>query len=99
MKIAGRFSIRDLIMTASIGEGTAQNYISKLLKAGYITVVAKVDQSLPVRERKGLRGCYRLIRNTGRLAPIVRDDGCWDQNQQVLYPNQNEGSSHEQNVA
>lgn len=29
---------------------------------------------------------YQLLRDTGRFAPIVRQNGCWDQNQQRLYP-------------
>jgi hypothetical protein len=101
IKIAGRFTLLDLTMTASVSEGTANTYVCKLIRTGYIQMAKPVDQQLAPKEKKGARAVYRLMRDTGRLAPMVRNNGCWDQNEQRLYQytDLQQESCHEQYVA
>lgn len=86
MKISGRFTLADLMLTAGVGQRQAWFFTDRLVRTGYVKVLFKVDKFLPVRARGGLTGRYQLARDTGRHTPICRDNGCWDQNQQRLYP-------------
>jgi hypothetical protein len=100
MKIAQRFTIRDLSMTAGVGEGSAGIYVNRLVQAGYLRIFRPVNVHQPNRLRRGQLTVYQLVRNTGRLAPMVRSAGCWDQNEQGLYPfTLKSEASHEQDVA
>ncbi|HEB4980873.1 TPA: hypothetical protein R0E67_004479 [Aeromonas dhakensis] len=67
-------------MTSNSTSNHAAIYTKALTKAGYVKVLAKAMPHL------GEVAKYRLLRDTGRHAPIVRRNGCWDQNQQRLYP-------------
>lgn len=94
MKISRHFKAIDLSITAEVGIKSASRYIGLLIRAGYIQ---QMDRGVikPVLERN-----YLLIRDTGRLSPMVRanPNGCWDQNQQRFYPFQvKEGT--DENVA
>lgn len=86
MKISRSFSASDLTLTAGVCRKSADEYIRKLLAAGYLSVICRVDTRKPNQEINGQSSSYRLIRNSGRLAPMVRVDGCWDQNEQRFYP-------------
>jgi len=86
MKISGRFTLADLMLTAGVGQRQAWYFTDRLVRAGYVKVLFKVDNFLPVMERRGLTGRFQLVRDTGRHAPVCRSNGCWDQNQQRLYP-------------
>ena len=94
MKISRFFTLTDLMLTAETGQKQAWFYTDRLVKAGYVKVLFKVDSLLPVPARHGLTGRYQLVRDTGRYAPLCRDHGCWDQNQQQLYPFQREEETH-----
>ncbi|CAJ1920363.1 hypothetical protein [Aeromonas veronii] len=80
MKISRTFGLIELAMTSNTATNSASIYTRSLVKAGYLKVlVAAVPH-------KGIASKYLLTRDTGRHAPIVRRNGCWDQNQQRLYP-------------
>ncbi|WP_328222404.1 hypothetical protein [Aeromonas caviae] len=80
MKISRVFTLTELAMTSNSTSNHAGVYAKALAKAGYVKVQAK---AMPHR---GEVAKYQLLRDTGRFAPIVRQNGCWDQNQQLLYP-------------
>lgn len=80
MKISRVFTLTELAMTSNSTSNHAGVYAKALAKAGYVKVQAK---AMPHR---GKVAKYQLLRDTGRFAPIVRQNGCWDQNQQRLYP-------------
>jgi hypothetical protein len=80
MKISRVFTLTELAMTSNSTSNHAGVYAKALAKAGYVKVQAK---AMPHR---GEVAKYQLLRDTGRFAPIVRQNGCWDQNQQRLYP-------------
>lgn len=80
MKISRMFTLTELAMTSNSTSNHAGVYAKALAKAGYVKVQAK---AMPHR---GEVAKYQLLRDTGRFAPIIRKNGCWDQNQQRLYP-------------
>ncbi|MFL9603184.1 hypothetical protein [Aeromonas dhakensis] len=86
MKISRRFTLADLMITANTNRNTAWHYTNELVRAGYVRLVVHVNPKMSVQDKYGLANIYQLIRDTGRFAPIRRDNGCWDQNQQRLYP-------------
>lgn len=79
MKMLGTFDYRDLAIAASTDEiavrpATAKAYLKHLLRAGYLAVAAP---AAPPRRA----AVYRLVRNTGPLAPMIqRTDWVWDPN-------------------
>ena len=85
LKIQKIVSVIDLVCLASVTQANAEKYMRKLVAAGYARLKYAVDISKPNKEIKGQVSTYQLIKDTGRLCPIVRADGCWDQNQQQLY--------------
>lgn len=82
MKISRHFTPVDLSITTGASIKSAARYIRSLMRAGYISQIDRGSNRLLV-ERS-----YLLIRDTGRLPPMIRanPEGCWDQNQQRLYP-------------
>lgn len=92
MLINCTFGQDDLVMTCGVNSRNAHGFIEKLISAGYVKVLYRKDKELPVSERKPSR--YQLVRDTGRHAPICRENGCWDQNEQRLYPFLTEESEH-----
>lgn len=83
MKMHRVFTRVDLIMTAEVTDSHAKDYLSALHKAGYVRFVVKVKAG---QKSKGQMSRYCLLRDTGHLAPIIRKDGVWDQNEQRFYP-------------
>ncbi|WP_299494921.1 hypothetical protein [uncultured Shewanella sp.] len=81
LRIHTKANKRLIMTTTTVKSGLIYRYLLQLVKSGYLK---------PLNARKGRpRGqCihYRLIRNSGRLAPQVRNNGVYDQNQQVFYP-------------
>lgn len=82
MKIARTFTVSSLLSSVDIRKGSAKEYVSSLVKAGYLKVIRPAKR-LPNKEGK-----YLLVRDTGRLAPRrCRDKrGMWDQNEQKFFP-------------
>lgn len=79
MKMLGSFTPRDLAVAATTDDvavkvTTAQAYVKHLQRAGYLAVV------VPASHGGGL-AVYRLVRNSGPLAPMIqRTDWVWDPN-------------------
>ncbi|EGR1044235.1 hypothetical protein VCSRO12_0209 [Vibrio cholerae] len=82
MKIEQVFSIKSITSTLDIKESTANRFVKKLQKAGYLV---RVINSRRVASNE-FNYRYRLIKDTGRLAPLSRRNGLWDLNEQKFYP-------------
>ena len=80
MKINKTVSKSGLVMSSGATVHTVAGYLLALVNTGYLKRLNSTcsDKHMPSR--------YVLVRDTGRYAPIVRKNGCWDQNQQRLYP-------------
>lgn len=77
MKIGGCFTISSVVASIEVPQTTAYAYIRPLQRAGYLKLIRTGPNK------------YRLIRDSGRLAPIVRKTGCWDQNLMQLFTFEN----------
>ncbi|WP_128342251.1 hypothetical protein [Aeromonas caviae] len=88
MKISRTFTKLELVMTADTTARTVEGYIHALVKAGYLKMLS------PAIPSKNIPTKYLLLRDTGRFAPMRRKNGCWDQNQQRLYPYLVEEGTH-----
>ena len=98
MKISRVFTAKSVCVTSGGTEKAALTYIQKLKKAGYVEMLCQSDRArVPLYQNRQI-ATFRLIRDTGRKAPIARKDGCFDQNDGVFYPF-NKGVKNEQNVA
>lgn len=98
MKISRVFTVKSVCVTSGGTENGALSYIRKLKNAGYVEMLCQSDRArVPIYQNRQV-ATFRLIRDTGRKAPIVRADGCFDPNDGVFYPF-NKGDEHEQNVA
>ncbi|MCX9564934.1 hypothetical protein IG518_20580, partial [Vibrio cholerae] len=82
MKIEQVFSIKSITSTLDIKESTANRFVKKLQKAGYLVRV--INGRRVASNEFNYR--YRLIKDTGRLAPLSRRNGLWDLNEQKFYP-------------
>ncbi|WP_283132507.1 hypothetical protein [Enterovibrio norvegicus] len=83
MKIERKFTAHSIVSSINVALPTAYDYIRTLVKAGYIELLPGSRRS---RRLDTMKYRYLLVRDTGRLAPIARKNGCWDQNEQKLYP-------------
>jgi len=90
MKMHKHFTRQDLQMTAEVTDSHAKSYLSALHKSGYVSFLLKVKAG---QKSKGKLSRYSLLRNTGKLAPLVRKTGVWDQNEQVFYPFESTGGN------
>lgn len=92
MLINRSFGLADLMLTCDSQLSKSYTYVERLVRAGYVKVLHRRGNHLPFNERE--LSHYQLVRDTGRLAPIIRPNGCWDQNEQRLYPFLTEESDH-----
>jgi predicted HTH transcriptional regulator len=81
MKIEQSFTARSITASVDIKEATAHRFITQLLKAGYLERI--INSRKVIKNRFSYR--YRLIRDTGRLAPKLRKNGLWDMNEERFY--------------
>jgi len=80
MRILRVFSYADLQATAEAGRDNVRKFCQALHRAGYLR--------LERPKRNGKKGGYqvfRLVRDTGPNAPIPRDVGVYDLNQEKVY--------------
>lgn len=66
----GNFTLPDLVATAAIAESNARHYLRALDRGGYLRRLRK-----PEPGRASGHALWRLIRDTGPVAPRVRRDG------------------------
>ncbi|ODS10957.1 hypothetical protein [Vibrio scophthalmi] len=95
MKIARKFTVESLLSSIDVKQTSAQQYTKSLLDTGYLKL------NLTGKTQKGIKNgynVYTLIRDTGRLAPKLMKEGCWDQNEQKLYPFTKGGNGKAQRV-
>lgn len=85
IKIERKFSVTSILASIDAPKTTAYSYIRQLVRAGYVELVFD-GKKAKGRANGTAENRYLLVRDTGRLAPIGRKDGCWDQNEQKLYP-------------
>lgn len=79
-KIEG-FTVRDLATIAEVSEKDVYYYVSKLYASGYLKVIGK--EKMPGRRAVRI---YKLIRDTGVLAPI-EISCCYDCNlRKIMLP-------------
>lgn len=81
MRVHRRFTASDIASSAAVKIGTAQAYIGKLLRVGYLRRTNPMPRSGP-----GVIGIYVLIRDSGPNTPRLRADGsAWDVNKRELF--------------
>jgi hypothetical protein len=82
MRVLLRFDSGDLVVTTEATDRTVQTYLRALHRAGYVRMLKRQAGGRP-----GSRSLYQLVRDSGPLAPVVRQDGSgvWDQNTQQLH--------------
>ncbi|ENM3953836.1 hypothetical protein ACT7T5_002713 [Vibrio cholerae] len=83
MKIEKVFTAHSIVAAIQSAVPSAYSYIGSLMKAGYVQLVFNGKK---IKGQRTEKHRYTLIRDTGRLAPIVRKDGIWDLNEQKFYP-------------
>lgn len=66
-----------------------RRYLLALERSGYVRC-QRIDNRQAPADKAGLENCYRLIRNSGPKAPIIRLNpaAMYDQNTKTLYPMQ-----------
>lgn len=70
MRVMRRFSRGELMTTAEAGQRTVEGYVRALRDAGYLRLARA-----RVNGRPGSSDIWALARDSGPLAPIVRQDG------------------------
>lgn len=70
MRILRTFTVPDLTATADASETNTVKYVRGLYRAGYLRCVRQKDSG-----RRGGHPVYRLVRDTGPLAPRLQRDG------------------------
>jgi len=75
MRQLPRFTTGDLEATADVSKNHAQRYVQALVEVGYVGLVTAATQG-----KKGARAVYRLVRNTGPVAPRITKEGVRDIN-------------------
>lgn len=91
LKILNTCSMDQIMLTSDASLNSVSKYMQALEKAGYVKCTNRRKQPDGRRKVVGKYRVYMLLRNTGRLYPIVRGEGCWDQNQQNLYSYHSKG--------
>ncbi|MGL5028453.1 MAG: hypothetical protein ACRC6P_21135 [Shewanella oncorhynchi] len=69
MRILRSFNYPELVSTTGINVGQIRTYCSLLMRFGYVRLVVAVPNHLPPKERIGQYATYRLIKDTGPIAP------------------------------
>lgn len=81
IRILRVFNLPDLVATAEIGEENAKKYVRGLERAGYLRRVREKRNGC-----KGGHAAWRLVRDTGRLAPRLQTNGItYDVNEHELH--------------
>ena len=85
IRFLNSFSVDEVMAASEQTRSNVNRYISSLVQYGYVVKTRKqrVDSS---HKRPSTPNRYLLVNSTGRLYPIVRAQGLWDQNRKVLIP-------------
>lgn len=92
MRVFKVFTTEQIEATAGITRDNLRKYIKALRKSGYLRLVRPKQNG----KSQG-HAIWRLIRNSGARAPIVRMDGSgvYDPNHGVVYPYREEGATRD----
>lgn len=75
MRQLKRWDTADLEATADVSKNHAQRFVMALVEVQYVVLVTPAG-----RGRNGPRAIYRLVRNTGPVAPRITEQGILDNN-------------------
>lgn len=84
MRFLNDFTVGDLMATAECTRSTAERFICDLVRFEYVFISKPQQRNARMSERKGSEVRYRMLKNTGRVYPIIRPDGLYDQNTKQL---------------
>jgi hypothetical protein len=80
MRVIRRFDVGQLMVATDATRTNAQDYVSKLVRAGFLRMAVKGNATA---RRMAI---YQLVRDSGPLAPITRKTGdTFDQNTKTTY--------------
>ncbi|MCG9722141.1 hypothetical protein [Shewanella sp. Isolate7] len=79
MRMLRTFTYPDLVATAEVSMSTARTYCSLLQEHGYVKLI-RTPKHLPNKEREGKVATYRLVKDTGPIAPKRQGEGIHDAN-------------------
>ncbi|MCH4295602.1 hypothetical protein MJ923_14940 [Shewanella sp. 3B26] len=80
MRILRTFTYPDLVATAEVSISTARTYCCLLIRFGYVRVVRPRPDHLPNAQRTGQCASFRLVKDSGPIAPKRQGDGLYDTN-------------------
>ena len=80
MRILRSFNYPDLVATAEVSMSTARTYCNLLMKFGYVRQVKARPNHLPNQQRIGEYAGFRLVKDTGPLAPKRQKGALFDAN-------------------
>lgn len=80
MRVLRTFTVCDLVATTGCSDSTARAYLSLLTKFGYVRRLPSTHMRLSNEQRVGQRSRYKLLKNTGPVAPKRQREGLWDAN-------------------
>ncbi|MDL3984612.1 hypothetical protein [Shewanella xiamenensis] len=80
MRILRNFTYSDLVATAEVSKGIANSFCNLLMRFGYVRQIRANPTNLPVQERSGQYAVYRLVKDTGPIAPKRQDIFLFDAN-------------------
>jgi hypothetical protein len=89
IRVLKRFTAAQIEATAEVSPANLQKYLLALDRSGYLVKVRPKQNGCP-----GGHALWRLARDSGPRAPIVRNDGSgvYDPNQDQLYPGRDEAT-------
>jgi hypothetical protein len=80
MRILRTFTYPDLVSTAEVSMSTARTYCNLLMQFGYVRQLRGRPSHLPNHERIGEYAVFKLIKDTGPIAPKRQKGGLFDAN-------------------
>ncbi|BCV29227.1 winged helix-turn-helix domain-containing protein [Shewanella algae] len=80
MRIMRTFTYPDLVATAEVSMSTARVYCNLLAQFGYVRQVRGRPNHLPNSQRVGEYASFRLVKDTGPIAPKRQKGGLFDAN-------------------
>ncbi|WP_337840482.1 hypothetical protein [Rheinheimera sp.] len=86
MRFLHRFTVCEVEATAETSRANVMKFLSDLTKAGYVKIITPQRRKASMQQRRGHKVQYLLVKNTGRLYPIVRPGEVYDQNLKTTTP-------------
>lgn len=80
MRILRNFTYPDLVATAEVSLSSAHAFCNLLIKFGYVRQIRANPTNLSLQDRAGQYAVYRLVKDTGPIAPKKQDIFLFDAN-------------------